>query len=118
MSALQQILTALANRPGVAGAMLLSDEGLPVASSLPPGVDVEAVAAHAATVWRGLATLGTVTGAGHPEEIVTEGPGGVTILRRLGPGTTIFVLAEGDAPDIGALLHDLRRHASVLLASS
>lgn len=118
MSALQQILTALADRPGVAGVMLLSDEGLPVAASLPPGVDVEAVAAHAATVWRALATLGTVTGTGSPEEIVTEAPGGVTILRRLGPGTTIFVLAEGDAPDIGALLHDLRRHASVLLASA
>lgn len=118
MSALQQILSALAERPGVAGAMLLSDEGLPVAATLPPGVDVEAVAAHAATVWRGLATLGSVTGAGNPEEIVTDAPGGVTILRRLGPGTTIFVLAVGDAPNVGALLHDLRRHASVLLASS
>jgi predicted regulator of Ras-like GTPase activity (Roadblock/LC7/MglB family) len=118
MSALQQVLSALAERPGVAGAMLLSDEGLPVAATLPPGVDIEAVAAHAATVWRGLATLGSVTGAGNPEEIVTEAPGGVTILRRLGPGTTIFVLADGDAPDVGALLHDLRRHASVLLASS
>lgn len=118
MSALQQIVTALADRPGVAGAMLLSDEGLPVAASLPPGVDLEAVAAHTATVWRALATLGAVSGAAHPDEIVTEGPGGVTILRRLGPGTTIFVLSDGDAPEIGALLHDLRRHASVLLASS
>ncbi len=118
MSALQQILSALAERPGVAGAMLLSDEGLPVAAALPPSMDVEAVAAHATTVWRSLTTLGGVTGTGHPEEVVTEAPGGVVILRRLGPGTTIFVLAEGNAPDVGALLHDLRRHASVLLASA
>lgn len=118
MSVLHQILSALAERPGVAGAMLLSDEGLPVAAALPSSVDVEAVAAHTATVWRNLAILGGVTGTGTPEEIVTEAPGGVVILRRLGPGTTIFILAEGTAPDVGALLHDLRRHASVLLASA
>lgn len=118
MSALHQILAALAERPGVAGAMLLSDEGLPVAAALPPGVDLEAVAAHAATIWRGLGTLGTVTGTGIPEEIVTEAPGGVMILRRLAPGTTIFVLAHDGDADLGALLHDLRRHAPALLASA
>lgn len=118
MSALHQILLALVDRPDVAGALVLGDEGLTIAAALPPDLDPEATAAHAATIWRGAATLGEATGTGTPEELVMEGSGGVTLLRRLGPGATLFVLAAGDDPDLGALLHDVRRHAPALMASS
>ncbi len=118
MSALHQILLALVDRPDVAGALVLGDEGLTIAAALPPGLDPEATAAHAATIWRGVATLGETTGTGTPEELVMEGSAGVTILRQLAPGATLFILAAGDAPDLGRLLHDLRRHAPALMAST
>lgn len=118
MSTLQTVLLALRDRPGVRGAVVVSDEGLPVAGALPDGVDAEAAAAHAATVWRGVATLGEVTGTGAPEELVVEAPQGVAIVRRLGPGTTLLILADGAPELLGDLLHDLRRHAPALLAST
>lgn len=118
MSEMHQTLTLLAERPDVAGALVFSEEGLTIAAALPAALDPEATAAHAATIWRGIATLSGVAETGTPEELVVEGTVGVIVLRRLGPGVMLFVLAAGPDAPLGDLLHDLRRHAPALLAGA
>ncbi|MEP6591038.1 MAG: roadblock/LC7 domain-containing protein [Gemmatimonadota bacterium] len=114
MHPLRTVLAALADRPEVLGAAVISDEGLVVESALPPHLDPEAVAALAATALRTLQTLGGATGHGQPLETVVEAPGGVVVMQRLPTGSTLLVLAAPDG-DLGALLHDLRRHAPALV---
>jgi predicted regulator of Ras-like GTPase activity (Roadblock/LC7/MglB family) len=114
MPALHDVLTALADRPDVAGALMVSDEGLVIDSAL--GTDApesEATAALAATAQRALAGLGEALGHGPPREVVIEAEGGTTVLRRLPSGATLLVIAAPEG-DLGTLLHDLRRHGPAL----
>ena len=115
MHPLRTVLAAFADRPDVLGAAVISDEGLVIESALPSSLDPEAIAALAATAQRTLQTLGGATGHGAPRETVVEGGGGILILERLASGPTLLVLAAPDG-DVGALLHDLRRHAPALIA--
>ncbi len=113
MQPLRSILLALAERPEVAGVAVVSDEGLIVESALPSTLDPEAVAAHAVSVFRYLASLGGAVAQGAPRQVVVEGTAGVLVLHRLPGGATLLVLAApGD--DLGILLNDLRRHAPAL----
>jgi predicted regulator of Ras-like GTPase activity (Roadblock/LC7/MglB family) len=114
MQALRSVLVALAERPEVAGVAVVSDEGLVVESVLSPGLDPDAIAAHAASVLRDLAALGTAVARGDLRQVVVEGLGGVLVLHRLpGDRATLLVLAAG-GDELGVLLHDLRRHAPAL----
>ena len=115
MHPLRTVLAAFAKRPDVLGAVVVSDEGLVVESALPAAMDPDAIAALAATAQRTLQTLGGATGHGIPQETVVEAPGGILVLERLQTGATLVVLAAPDG-DLGALLHDLRRHAPALAA--
>lgn len=115
MHRLRTVLAAFAERPDVLGAVIVSDEGLVVESAIPAPLDADAIAALAATAQRSLQTLGSATGHGAPRETVVEAAGGILILERLPTGSTLVVLAAPDG-DLGALLHDLRRHAPALVA--
>ncbi len=114
MPALHDILTALADRPDVAGALVVSDEGL-VIDNAPgsAGADPEAAAALTATAQRALAGLGEALGHGPPRQVVVDAAGGVSVLQRLPSGATLLVIAAADG-DLGALLYDLRRHGPAL----
>lgn len=114
MHPLRTVLAALADRPEVMGAVVVSDEGLVVESALPTGLDPEAIAALATTAQRALHGLGEATGHGAPQESVVDAPGGVLVLERLPTGSTLVVLASSDS-DLGTLLRDLRRHAPALV---
>jgi predicted regulator of Ras-like GTPase activity (Roadblock/LC7/MglB family) len=113
MQPLRSVLLALADRPEVAGVAVVSDEGLMVESALPADLDPDAVAAHAVSVVRYLASLSGAVALGAPRQVVVEGTLGALVLHRLPGGATLLVLAApGD--DLGVLLNDLRRHATVL----
>lgn len=113
MQPLRSVLLALAERPEVAGVAVVSDEGLIVESALPSTLDPDAVAAHAVSVLRNLASLGGAVAQGAPLQVVVEGIEGVLVLHRLPGGATLLVLAApGD--ELGILLNDLRRHAPAL----
>lgn len=114
MTRLATVVAALVDRPEVAGIAVVSDEGLVIEAHLAAPVDRDATAALAATVLRGLDTLGQATGRGAPRLVVLEAEGGATILHRLANGATLVVLAAVDG-DLGRLLHELRRHAPALL---
>lgn len=115
MTSLQSVLAALAERPDVAGAAVVSDEGLVIAASLPDGVEGDAVAALTVSAQRAIGALAGTVAHGAPDETVISSSGGVMSLLRLGVGTNLLVLAAPDA-DVGALLYELRRHAPALVA--
>lgn len=113
MPTLARTIETLANHPDVAGAMLVSEEGLVVASSVPQALEPETIAAFAATAQRALGPLGGAIRQGAPRQTVIEGEAGCSILTRLPSGATLLVLAK-DNGDLGELLHRLRREAPLL----
>lgn len=114
MPALHDVLQALADRTDVAGALVVSDEGLVIDAATPAGgIEVDTAAALAATTLRTLQGLGEATGHGTPHQVVVEGMTGTLVMHRLPSGATLLVLAA-DAGDLGALLYDLRRHGPAL----
>ncbi|MDX2261450.1 MAG: roadblock/LC7 domain-containing protein [Gemmatimonadales bacterium] len=110
---LRTILQALVDRPEVAGAVVVSDEGLVVEAALPPAMDRDAVAALAATALRTLGGLTQSAGLGDPVQVVVDAPGGVLAVQRLAGSASLVVFAA-DAGDLGALLYELRRHGPAL----
>jgi predicted regulator of Ras-like GTPase activity (Roadblock/LC7/MglB family) len=110
---LRAVLQALVDRPEVAGAVVVSDEGLVVEAALPPAMDRDAVAALAATALRTLGGLTHAAALGEPAQVVVDAPGGVLAVQRLAGSTSLVVFAA-DAGDLGALLYELRRHAPAL----
>jgi predicted regulator of Ras-like GTPase activity (Roadblock/LC7/MglB family) len=115
MTSLHSVLAALAERPDVAGAAVVSDEGLVIAASLPGGVEGDAVAALTVSAQRALGALAATVRHQPPDETVISSADGILALVRLGSATTLLVVAAAGA-DVGALLYDLRRHAPVLVA--
>lgn len=104
---LSDALAALAGRPDVAGALVISDEGLVVASAMPPELETEAVAALAATSQSALDALARSLRHSPLTQSVIDGPDGSVILARLSPGTTLLVLAASEG-DLGELLFAMR----------
>jgi predicted regulator of Ras-like GTPase activity (Roadblock/LC7/MglB family) len=113
MLPLRSVIAALAERPGVLGALVLSDDGLVVEASLAAPLDAEAIAALASNAARGLSALSDATGVGSGLQVVADGDAGAWVMQRLPSGATLLVLAATQG-DLGALLYDIRRHAPAL----
>lgn len=113
MPTLAQTVETLTNHPDVAGAVVVSEEGLVVASSVAAPLEAETIAALAATAQRALGPLGDALGQGKPRQVVVESESGCSIMTRLGSGATLLVLAREEG-DLGALLHRLRAEAPLL----
>lgn len=110
---LRSVLHALAERPDVAGTIVVSDEGLVVEAMLPATADRDAVAALAATALRAVTGLVQAAALGEPVELVVEASGGTLVLQRLPGNAALVVLAAPDG-DLGTLLYELRRHGPAL----
>ena len=115
MQPLRSVLAALAERPDVLGAVVVSDEGLVIEAALPSGLDPDAVAALTAGAQRAVAALSATTDQGVPSETVVASPGGTSVLVRLPSNATLLLLASPEA-DLGHLLYELRRHSPALTA--
>ena len=115
MQPLRSVLMAFAERPDVAGAVVVSDDGLVVEASLPAGLDAEELAALTTAAGRGAGALGSAARIGELAQAVIECTLGTLVLQRLPSRATLLVLAAPDG-DLGALLYDLRRHAPALVS--
>ena len=115
MQPLRSVLLAFAERPDVGGAVVVSDDGLVVEASLPPGLDAEELAALGTTAGRSVGALGGAARIGDLSQAVVECTLGTLVLQRLPSRATLLVLAAPDG-DLGALLYDLRRHAPALVS--
>jgi hypothetical protein len=105
---------AFADRPDVAGAVVVSDDGLVVETALGADLDPEELAALAASAVRSLSALAEASQRGPVAQVVLDGDRGTVILQRL-PAGVLVVLAAADG-DLGRLLYDLRRHTPALLS--
>jgi predicted regulator of Ras-like GTPase activity (Roadblock/LC7/MglB family) len=113
MTGLADVVRTMAERPDVAGAVLVSADGLPIQHAGRRGFEADAVAAMAATAARHVAALSEAVELGTVDTLVLECAGGLLTLARLGSGDWLLVL-PADGADLGLLLYDLRRHRPAL----
>ena len=112
MSALRDHLERLASRPDVAAAILVSEEGLPVAHAGGPA-DWDELAALGASVYLRARALGPATGRGALRQSVAEFEGGLVAVLPVGPEMGLVVLATPGI-NAGYLLFDLERQRDAL----
>lgn len=114
MSTLAGLLDGLAARPGVLGALVLSDDGLPVAQA---GGDpaAEELAAVGSGALRQLVLLGRSTRQGALQLGVVEYEGGRVVVHPVGQGASLLLLVRRDV-NVGTLLHQLADDAHALAA--
>ncbi len=99
--------------PDVEGAAIISVDGLPIATSLPQGVEEDRVSAMSAAMLSLGERIATELGRGILDEVYVRGAKGYVILRAIGEEAVLTVLARQQAK-LGLLFLDMRRAAEEL----
>ena len=99
--------------PDVEAAAIISVDGLPIASSLPQGVEEDRVSAMSAAMLSLGERIATELGRGMLDEVYVRGEKGYVILRAVGEEAVLTVLARQQAK-LGLLFLDMRRAAEEL----
>ncbi len=111
MANLHEVVQALGRRDGVEAAIILGNDGLPIASHLGNGGDPDLLAALIPNVLTASQQLGQHAGRGDLAMGVLEFASGLAILAKLSADATLFLLVR-PRTNIGPLLYDLTRHRS------
>ncbi|HRU93776.1 MAG TPA: roadblock/LC7 domain-containing protein [Anaerolineae bacterium] len=101
--------------PDIGAAAIVSVDGLPIASSLPQGVEEDRVSAMSAAMLSLGERIATELGRGMLDEVYVKGEKGYVILRAVGEEAVLTVLARQQAK-LGLLFLDMRRAAEELAA--
>jgi len=96
--------------PDVEAAAIISVDGLPIATSLPQGVEEDRVAAMSAAMLSLGERIASELGRGLLDEVYVRGEKGYVILRAVGEEAVLTVLARQQAK-LGLLFLDMRRAA-------
>jgi predicted regulator of Ras-like GTPase activity (Roadblock/LC7/MglB family) len=112
MSALSSLLEGLAARPGVLGALVLSDDGLPVAQAGDESASEE-LAAVGSTALRQLVQLGRSTRQGALRLGVVEYEFGRVLIHPIREDASLLLLVRPDV-NVGELLFSLSTDADAL----
>jgi uncharacterized protein len=96
--------------PDVEAAAIISVDGLPIATSLPQGVEEDRVAAMSAAMLSLGERIASELGRGLLDEVYVRGERGYVILRAVGEEAVLTVLARQQAK-LGLLFLDMRRAA-------
>lgn len=96
--------------PDVEAAAIISVDGLPIATSLPQGVEEDRVAAMSAAMLSLGERIAGELGRGLLDEVYVKGEKGFVILRAVGEEAVLTVLARQQAK-LGLLFLDMRRAA-------
>jgi predicted regulator of Ras-like GTPase activity (Roadblock/LC7/MglB family) len=96
------------NSPDVEGAAVVSVDGLPVASLLPPGVEEERVAAMSAAMLSLGDRIAGELGRGYLNQVYIRGESGYAILMEVGQEAVLTALARSDSK-LGLVFLDMRR---------
>ena len=96
--------------PDVEAAAIISVDGLPIASSLPQGVEEDRVSAMSAAMLSLGERIAGELGRGMLDEVYVKGEKGYVILRAVGEEAVLTVLARQQAK-LGLLFLDMRRAA-------
>ncbi len=97
----------------IQGAALVTPDGLPLASTLPGGMDEERVAAMSAAMLSLAERIGMELSRGQIDRIYVEGDQGYGILTSCGEDAVFLVLASQAAKQ-GLLLLEIKRALSEL----
>ena len=101
--------------PDVEAAAIISVDGLPIASSLPQGIEEDRVSAMSAAMLSLGERIAGELGRGILDEVYVKGEKGYVILRAVGEEAVLTVLARQQAK-LGLLFLDMRRAAEELSA--
>ncbi|HEY88190.1 MAG TPA: hypothetical protein G4N98_00455 [Thermoflexia bacterium] len=96
--------------PDIEAAAIVSVDGLPIASSLPQGVEEDRVSAMSAAMLSLGERIASELGRGMLDEVYVKGEKGYVILRAVGEDAVLTVLARQQAK-LGLLFLDMRRAA-------
>lgn len=96
--------------PDIEAAAIVSVDGLPIASSLPQGVEEDRVSAMSAAMLSLGERIASELGRGMLDEVYVKGEKGYVILRAVGEEAVLTVLARQQAK-LGLLFLDMRRAA-------
>ncbi|MCD4737669.1 MAG: roadblock/LC7 domain-containing protein [Anaerolineae bacterium] len=96
--------------PDIEAAAIVSVDGLPIASSLPQGVEEDRVSAMSAAMLSLGERIASELGRGMLDEVYVRGEKGYVILRAIGEEAVLTVLARQQAK-LGLLFLDMRRAA-------
>ncbi len=108
-AALNHKISAFVTRTShVQGAALVTPEGLPIAATLPDGLEETRAAAMAAAVMTIGDRIGTELQRGSIQHILLEGTEGYSILTLCGPEALLLILASREVKQ-GILLLEIRR---------
>lgn len=99
--------------PDVEAAAIISVDGLPIATSLPGGVEEDRVAAMSAAMLSLGERIAGELRRGLLDEVYVRGERGYVILRAVGEEAVLTVLARQQAK-LGLLFLDMRRAAEEL----
>ncbi|CAN1210209.1 Roadblock/LAMTOR2 domain-containing protein [Tumidithrix helvetica PCC 7403] len=105
---LQNLVTGTSD---VQGAALVSPDGLPLASTLPSGMDEERVSAMSAAMLSLGERIGSELSRGAIDRLYVEGDKGYGILTSCGEEAVLLVLASKAAKQ-GVLMLEIKRVAS------
>ena len=97
----------------VQGAAMVTPDGLPLASSLPGGMDDERVSAMSAAMLSLGDRIGRELARGEIDRIYVEGEDGFSILTSCGEDAVFLVLA-GKAAKQGVLMLEIKRTLTAL----
>jgi hypothetical protein len=99
--------------PDVQGAAMVTPDGLPLASSLPGGMDDERVSAMSAAMLSLGDRIGRELSRGEIDRIYVEGEEGFSILTSCGEDAVFLVLA-GKSAKQGVLMLEIKRTLTAL----
>ncbi|MBE9128276.1 MULTISPECIES: roadblock/LC7 domain-containing protein [unclassified Coleofasciculus] len=99
--------------PDVRGAAMVTTDGLPLASSLPGGMDEERVSAMSAAMLSLGERIGRELGTGGMDRVYVQGHDGFSILTTCGDEALFLILANKEAKE-GVLILEMKRTLSEL----
>ena len=111
MSRNEQILYVLQGLVGrsqdVEGAMLVTLDGLPLASALPQGADEDRVAAMAAAALSMGARTTAELRRGSLQQVLVKGDSGYIVIISAGTDTVLAAISNGEAK-LGMILYEMK----------
>jgi predicted regulator of Ras-like GTPase activity (Roadblock/LC7/MglB family) len=113
MATIRDVVEALSRRAGVDAVVVVGRDGLPIDSRTQNGVDAESVAALLPSAINAMTQLGQAAGRGELGSGVLEFGSGLAVVSVLNADALLVVLVQ-PSTNVGALLHDLRRHRSAI----
>ena len=103
------------NTPDVEATILVSVDGLTMASSLPGGTEEDRIAAMSAAMLSLGERIASELGRGMLDEVYVKGEQGYVVLRAVGEEAVLTVLAR-QKTKLGLLFLDMRRASTDLAA--